>query len=246
MWQPSGSDTTSVNSAGRTAGPSRPTAAGTAPSRLGGARRRRNIPRLIVGVVLVLACTLLVMTLVARAGGRRPVVALARAVPAGATITEADLRTVTVAGADGLALVAEADRRAVLGRPAAVPLAAGSLLAAGQVGAAVVPAAGRAVVGIAVKAGQYPPRLTAGDHVHLVIGSAVATGPASAAVTSSAPPGEGGVPLSVPGIVLGVDPAADGGAGAVVTVEVSAGPADMVAVAAGAGQVGVVQTPASG
>lgn len=197
-------------------------------------------------MVLVLACTLLVMTLVARAGGRRPVLALVRAVPAGATITEGDLRTVTVAGGDGVALVAGTDRGAVIGRPAAVPLVPGSLLSAGQVGPAVVPAAGRAVVGVAVKPGQYPPRLTAGDHVNVVIRPVAATVSTSSAFTVSAHPDDSSAPVSVPGIVLDVDPGGDGGAGAVVTVEVAVGPADMVAVAAGAGQVGFVQRPASG
>ncbi len=246
MWQPSGSDTTTRNGGRRTAGASRPAQAGGAPFRLAGARRRRNVSRLVAGVVLVLACTLLVMTLVARAGGRRPVLAVVRAVPAGATITEGDLRTVTVAGGEGVVLVADTDRGAVVGRPAAVPLVSGSLLSAGQVGPAVVPAAGRAVVGVAVKPGQYPPRLTAGDHVNVVIRPAATAVATSSSATSSAAPGDSGAPLSVPGIVLDVDPGGDGGAGAVVTVEVAAGPADLVAVAAGAGQVGFVQKPASG
>jgi SAF domain len=227
--------------------------AGTLPARngqadgfrlTGAAGRRRHVGRVAVGVVLVVACAALTVALVGRAGHRLAVLAVTRPVAAGQPISAEDLRVVTLSGAGGVALTPAGELAVVVGRPAAVPLVAGSLLTAGQVGDPSVPAVGRALVGVAVKPGQYPPGLAAGDHV-----AVVNTAPASAATSAAPSPAGTAAPVDddtlAVGIVAEVQAAGLDGAGVVVTVDVPDTAAQAVAVASGNGQAGLVQRPAN-
>ena len=55
-----------------------------------------------------------------------------------------------------------------MGRAVALPLAAGTLLTETDLGPGADPPSGQAVVGLALKPGQYPPEVTAGDRVLVV------------------------------------------------------------------------------
>lgn len=94
--------------------------------------------------------------------------AVARDVPAGQVIADADVRVVRVANPSGLDLVPAERRGGIVGRSTAVPLAAGSLVSA-QVGPAAWPAPGQAVIAVPVKPGRAPTSLTAGSRVVVLV-----------------------------------------------------------------------------
>jgi hypothetical protein len=62
----------------------------------GGPRRRRRLPYLLLGVVLVVGCAAAGLLAGARVGSREPVLVLARAVTAGQVVSAADLREVRI------------------------------------------------------------------------------------------------------------------------------------------------------
>lgn len=202
-----------------------------------GGRRRRSVPLLVVGVVVVGGCVLVSAQVAARAGHRLPVLAAARDVPVGRVVTPADLRVVRVAADPGVRLVAASERGRVVGRPAVVPVAAGDLLPASLAGAVRVFSAGQSVVGLAVKAGQYPPGLARGVRVRIVMAasSEVTVDGSAAGHADANGPGE----VSATAVSVQRDALADGGA--VVAVQVASGAAADVVRAAARGQVGIVQ-----
>ncbi|RNH99653.1 hypothetical protein EEZ25_21895 [Micromonospora aurantiaca] len=141
--------------------------------------RRRSGRRVAAGLLLVLATVLTFWQVDLRRHAGEQFLAVTRPVPAGAVIGEADVREVRVANPAGLNLLGAQRRGEVVGRTAAVPLAAGSLLVAGQVGPPVWPAAGQAVIAVAVKAGRAPAGLVAGARVVVLVAPAVDTGQSS-------------------------------------------------------------------
>ena len=126
----------------------------------------------------------------------------------------------------------------MLGQPAAGPLPAGALLTSGDVGPA-APAAGQDDLGVAVKAGQYPPDLSAGQTVDVLATPAASSGGSSSQATSSPalPVGQA--------IVLGVDVNASSGA-TVVELRLSQNAVPQVAAAAATGQIALATIPAGG
>ena len=147
---------------------------------------RRAGRRMAAGVLLVLAAVVVFWQVDLRHDPRQAVLAMARPVPAGQVITEADLRTVRVAPDPGLHLLPAAERDRVVGRTAAVPLATGSLLTGEQVGPVAWPPPGQAVVAVAVKPGHAPAGLTPGARVVVLVV------PAPTGTTSTAPAGTAG------------------------------------------------------
>jgi hypothetical protein len=116
--------------------------------------------------------------LLGQAGRKAPVLAVARSLPAGHVLVAGDLRKVEL-GVDDAAghVVPAADAGSVVGQVAAVPLAAGSLLAPGQVGeSSQYPPAVRAQVSFAVEAGAVPAGLVAGQRAAVLAGSPDAAG----------------------------------------------------------------------
>lgn len=160
-------------------------------TRLRPLRRRRNLPWLIVGLVLVIACALAFAVTSLRLGGREPVLALAHRVPAGHVLAPADLRVVNVAAPE-LGLIPRRAAPRVTGRTTAVPLHGGALLTEKALGPASYPPEGQAVVAAALQTGAFPPSLGPGARVAVVVtageGASVAQGRASpnGAVPSSA------------------------------------------------------------
>jgi hypothetical protein len=144
---------------------------------------------------------------------------------------------VRVSIGDGVRAVPAWQRRQVVGRPAAVPLVPGSLLTMGQVGPPSALAPGEAVVGLALKAGQFPPGLAPGARVRVVD-----TGAPASAVTT--PAGDSGIAVARSATVLAVAaPGSDGSSATVVSVKLASAEADRVAVAAAAGRAALVLLP---
>lgn len=204
--------------------------------------RRRSVPLAAGGVVLVVVCALVFAEGWLQAGHRQPVLALAQPVAAGQVITAADLETVRVSVAGPVSLVPASRQAEVVGSTAAVSLPAGSLLAGSDIGTP-PPVKGQVRLGIALKPGQYPPDLAAGQYVDVL-----ATPAASASVSSS---GSGGAPAALPvgeAVVLSVSPAtASSGSGdTVVEIQVPADAMPQVAAASAAGQIALVTIPAGG
>ena len=173
------------------AGHGRSRRAGSRPAAPGMRRAGGSRVRPVVGVLLLVVVCALVFAegrvlARGRAGSREPVLALARPVAAGQVITASDLRVVDVSAAGPVSLVPAWRQAQVAGRTAAAGLPAGSLLAAGDVGAP-SPGRGQAWLGVALMPGRYPPGLSPGQHV----GVSSAPQPAAAATRSRGWPGMG-------------------------------------------------------
>lgn len=98
---------------------------------------------------------------VAYGGGRMltsdvPVLALARDVPAGAAVADADLVVVNMPADPNVKPIPASNRSQVVGEIAQMPLLAGGVLTSGQVGASDGFAAGERMVALAAKVGQMP------------------------------------------------------------------------------------------
>lgn len=210
----------------------------SASSRVRAAGRRRSVPHLVLGVLLVVACTAGFVVVSVTSGSRRPVLALARAVTVGQVVTAQDLREVSVA-VDAQVNVVEAGLAAsVVGKTMATSLPAGALLTPEAVGATVVPAAGRAIAALSLRAGQFPPEVSPGTPVSVVF----VAGQASASVTN--PPASSDSSVVWPGVVTSVTaPAAE--QTTVVSVQLSEAAARQVA-AVPAGQLSLVMLPGGG
>ncbi|WP_080678161.1 SAF domain-containing protein [Salinispora pacifica] len=136
-----------------------------------GTRRvgRRSGRRVVAGLLVVLATVVTFWQVDLRRHVDEQFLAVARDVPAGQVIADADVRVVRVANPSGLDLVPAERRGGIVGRSAAVPLAAGSLLVLAQVGPAAWPAAGQAVIAVPVKPGRAPTSLTGGSRVLVLV-----------------------------------------------------------------------------
>lgn len=128
----------------------------------------RNTTRIAIGLMVLVVSVLATLTLYSSAGDRHTVIAVRRDVAAGKTITIGDLKEVSISADASVSTMPAADAERVIGEVAAVPLAAGSLLTSNQVGAAPELAAGEAMVGAVLKAGQYPSGLQIGSTVGIV------------------------------------------------------------------------------
>jgi hypothetical protein len=204
--------------------------------------RRRSVPLAAGGVVLVVACALVFAEGWLQAGQRQPVLALAQPVAAGQVITTADLETVRVSAAGPVSLVPASRQAEIVGSTAAVSMPAGSLLAGSDIGTP-PPVKGQVRLGVALKAGAYPPDLAAGQDVDVL-----AT-PSSATTGSSSGSGSASAALPVgEAVVLSVSPAtAAGGSGdTVVEIQVPADAMPQVAAANAAGQIALATVPAGG
>jgi hypothetical protein len=205
-----------------------------------GAGRRRQLPLVVVGVLLVVGCALVFADISLRTGRGQEVLVVSEPVAAGQLVTAGDLRAVKLSATGGVASVPAGDEQAVVGQPAAVALAAGSVLTRADVGASAGVGAGFDVVAVALKPGAYPPALAAGARVQLVpvASSSSSSGSGSTATTGSGPVGA---------TVLAVEaPSATSGSPAVVSLEVARSDADEVASLAAAGEVALVEEGSGG
>jgi hypothetical protein len=201
--------------------------------------RRRQVPWMVTGVLLVVGCALIFATSAIRLGGGRAVLVAARSLPVGHVISAGDLRSVRVSFA-GLQTVPAGAEAGLMGRPLALGLAGGSLLNPADLGAGSAVPAGQAEVAVALKAGAYPPAVAAGDQV-LVVDTGAQTG-----TVASAPAVADGTSVSAIVVAVDVPPANASEAAAVVSLQVPADTAARVVRLAAAGQVGLVLLPPGG
>jgi hypothetical protein len=137
-------------------------------------RGPRTVPHLAAGVLLVVLCAGGTVWWTTSTQDRTPTLAVAKPVTVGHVLTSADLRAVDVSASPGTALVPAEEAASVLGRPMATTLGPGALLTPDAVGAAQLPAVGRAIVAVGVKPGQFPPELTAGTPITVIVTAATA------------------------------------------------------------------------
>jgi SAF domain len=198
--------------------------------------RRRQLPLVVVGVLLVLGCALAFTDASLHLGSREEVLVVARPIAAGQVVTSGDLRSARLSTGSGLPTVPAADEGSVVGRPAAVPLAAGSLLTTSEVGSGSPVGSGSDVVAVGLKTGAFPPDLAPGDRVQVVPVTSTSTGGTDAS---------GGGPTSASPIsatVLGVDAAPAGTDGPTVfSLQVARDDASEVAELNAAGQASLIQ-----
>jgi len=193
-------------------------------------RRRISMRRVLLAVGLVLACALAGVIVAKRVDTRLPVLVAAHAIAAGQTVTATDVAIVKVATEASVATIPASQLSTVVGRVAAVPLVAGTLLSPNQFSGPVWPGSGEAVIAVPVKPGRLPAGLPAGAHVTVLV---VPSGtPGGVTGTGS---GQGGQPQTVQATatVVSVDVAADQSGTTVVTLVLSAGDATRVAAASG-------------
>jgi len=228
-----------------TAPPAPPPGAGGAPGG-GGAgpwrsvRRRRRLPYLTVGSVLVIACVLGFAWTSVRLGDRISVLAVARPVAAGQPISAADLKEVSAVEAPGLVWIAASQADQVVGRTAAVPLVPGVLLTDALLGEPSFPPRGQTVASVALKAGQFPRSLSNGARVVLFL-----TNNTGQAAGDSQPAGKPADPPTLEAVVLDVETSVDGQGDTVVSLLLAADDAPELAAAPPAGLV-LMQTAPGG
>lgn len=205
------------------------------------ARRRRRLPFVALGGLLVIVCVLAYAYGAVQLGDRIQVLAAARSVAVGQAITAADLKQVSAARDSGVQLIPAAQAERVVGRTAVVPLVAGTLLTPELLGDAAFPPAGKVTASVALKPGQYPQGLAAGARVIAYVSTSPQNGQAAPAASSAG----GATPARLAAVVLGVDLAGDGQGATVVTLLLDAADGPRLA-AAPAGGVVLMQTAPGG
>jgi hypothetical protein len=173
---------------------------GSAPAE---AKPRRRLPASVVGVGLAVASLGVFVYLTPQAVRSSRVLVVAHPVAPGAVVGLRDLKIVALSVPKGLEVVPATQEATVIGEVARAELVPGSLLAPGELGPS---SAAPSLVGVALKAGQYPPGLAPGQRVEVVVtppvGGASTAGPTPGAVLSPAAVVESVVPsTSDPGAV---------------------------------------------
>lgn len=206
-------------------------------------RGRRQIPLVVVGVLLVVGGALAFADASLHLGSRQEVLVVSHSVAAGDVLTARDVSVVRVSTGSGVSVIPLSSESSVIGRPVAVPLVAGALLTRGEVGTTSPVGAGSDVVAVGLKAGQYPPALAAGDRVLVVSVTSPTSVVAPSDAGGSTPSSSGG---SVSATVLKVDvPSADSQNPTVFSLRVSSAGVGKVATLAAAGDASLVQVGSS-
>jgi hypothetical protein len=176
---------------------------------------------------LVLLSTAVFTSLYAEAGHRSSVLAIAHDVPQGQRLTEADLSVVSVSASPGLHTVSAAGAHQIVGKRAAVPLVAGTLLNSAEIESAAPLPRGDAIVGVEVGQGQLPADgVVAGEKVDITF-----TAPAGAlASTTSGELGSSDPVGNTATVALGGVLASDVIVSAVTTANSSGSPSTIVSV----------------
>jgi len=201
----------------------------------GRVRRHRSSRLLWVGVVLAVIGALIGFTVYTKAGAREPMIAVARPLAYGQTISETDLRQVSLPADSGLSALPWSQRGSVLNHQAATDLRVGQVMTADSILADRLPSAGQAIVGVAVKRGQLPATpLAPRDAVMVVAPNATLGTAANSAGTAPGGP--------VTAVVLRVGEPDNSGL-RVVDLLVDEAQATAVARLAGAGQAVIVVVP---
>lgn len=132
---------------------------------------RQRQPRwvLLLGVALVIVAVLAVVYVVNNMRETSQVLVMAKPVQQGQTISAGDLKTAEINSDSGLAAVPQGQQSQVVGRVAAVPLSAGTVLNPSDVTVGLIPGPEQSLVGITVSQDKMPAaELVAGDIIRLV------------------------------------------------------------------------------
>ncbi len=120
---------------------------------------RRNPKWIALGVIAICLGGLLSYVIYARVATESAVVAIARTVYRGETIEAADLTTITLSGGSVPKAVPAGELQNLVGKRAVFDLPEGAVVPSTAVADVVLPAAGRAVVGLKLEAGRAPTSL---------------------------------------------------------------------------------------
>ncbi|KPH98728.1 SAF domain protein [Actinobacteria bacterium OV450] len=202
-------------------------------------RQRRRRPGLIaLSVALIAAGGLSGALLFTASGQRSSVLVVARDVPVGNAITEADLASASLALDPAVKAVPTTKKAGLVGQRAAVALKSGSLLSPGQVTSASLVKAGEQLVGVALKPSQLPAsRLSPGQKVLIV--STPDPAQAGAAANASKPT-DSAAPQTLAATVVGVGVAAPATGVVVVDVAVPATSGPTLAARVATGSVALI------
>ena len=199
-------------------------------------RRRRQLPFVVIGVLLVFGSALAFADASLHLGSREEVLVVSQPLAAGQVVTSGDLATAKVSTGSGLQVVPLSQESTVLGRSVAVPLVAGALLTTSELGATSPIASGSDVVAVGLKSGAFPPDLAPGDRVQVVPVVSSGSGNGTGNVTTGS---------AVAATVVAVDAASTGtGNPTVFSLLVSKSNVDEVASLAAASEVSLVQVGA--
>lgn len=172
---------------------------------------------------------------------RDTVLVVAKAVPVGSTITDADLTTAKITSDPALKPIVAADRGSVVGKVAMVNLSPGGLVTRDELGTSDGFTAGQVIVALGLKEGQFPARgLTPGEQVLIV--ATPGSGSGSASGSSGSPTQTAGTKATV--TEVGGQDTASGVT--VVDVRVSADTGVSVAQLASTGNAALILLPAGG
>jgi hypothetical protein len=222
-----------------------PEAAAPSSRRLPTARRERKPALAAFALLLIIGGALAAGLLVVQSGKRVAAIEITQQVGAGQRIPSGAMQQVQVASGTGLGYVPWAEAGQITRFYAATTIPPGTLLTAAMVARVSGAAAGRDIVGLALKDGQLPAQLQVGDHIGIYAVGGQAGGSAGC-------PGVGGAPLTGDAVVLGVLTPGNGslagssGGTTDVTVAVSLADAGAVTCDAAAGSVAVVVLPPAG
>jgi Flp pilus assembly protein CpaB len=188
--------------------------------------------------LLVALCVAVFASVYLRAGHQVSVIAVARSVPEGQTLTGNDLTIVRMSIAPGVLAIPATAVDSVMGRRVAVPVESGTLLTPGDLAHGSYVPPGDAVVGVALKQGQLPATGVApGQYVDVVM-----TGSPGSPFTAS-PTGGGPGTILAPGVLVSAvtQPSASSGSDIeVVSLVMSRALAPIIASASAANQAALV------
>ncbi len=220
----------------RTSNNGRQASNGAAPSTPRGrpVARHRQVPMVVVGVLLVIGCALAFTDASLHLGNKEEVLVVNQPLAAGQVLTSSDLGTAQITTGRGVEVVPVSEESTMVGRHVAVPLVAGALLTTGEVGSPPPVGSGSDVVAVGLKVGAFPPALAPGDRVQIV--------PVATATSASGDSGGAAAGSPIAATVLAIAAASAGsGSPTVFSLEVPSADADEVAELAAAGQVSLVQ-----
>jgi hypothetical protein len=216
----------------------------------------RRRPALAAGsLALVVACVAIFVSVYLRAGSQIEVLAIARTVPEGQTVSSKDLTTVRISTGPGVETLSANEASAVVGHRAAETLEPDSLLTASELVTSYSPPSGKSIVGVSAKEGQLPASGVApGETVEVVLtglpgesdvstdSDAAGVQPGSSAAISGGEPALGGAILVPDATVLEAvaSPASSGSDAIDVSLLTPSALAPLVADASAAGEVALV------
>jgi hypothetical protein len=194
----------------------------------------------VLAVLLIVLGAAAAGLIVVNSGHKVAAIEISQQVAVGQQLSLADMQQVQITAGDGINYVPWNEASQVAQTFAATTIPAGTLLTPGMASSTNALPAGRDVVGLALKDGQLPAGLMAGDHIDIY----------QVSNSTQSCPGAPGSTLARDAIVLS-DPqssSAGGSASGVVDVKVALSPAEAgpVTCSAANGVVGVAILPSGG